>query len=106
MHQARAKPHAPQRCRTHPVSRLLESFRGTLPWHPAGCSRVVLYHRNDHAVARPDIVQQKITKRMEGLTSERGGDGVRTAVDLRARSRRGQGSHVAEGATDFVEQLG
>src|SRR5438132_10603532 len=104
MHQPRTKAHAPQRRRTYPVSHLLEILGGTLPRHLAGRTRVVLYQRNDDAVAGPDIVHQKIAKRMEGLTSERCGDREGTAVDLRARGRCSQGSNVADGATDFVEQ--
>ena len=66
----------------------------------------MFYCGNDNSVSRPNIVHQEITVRMKGLASYRRRDDKCSAVDLCAGGCCDQGSHVADGATDFIEQIG
>ena len=63
----------------------------------------MLHGRNDNSVTGPDIVEQEVAERMEGLASERRGNRKYATIDPGAGGRRGQGSHVADRATDFIE---
>lgn len=66
----------------------------------------MLYYRNHNSVTRPDIVQQEVTERVEGFVSYHRCDRECATIDLCPGGRRGQRSNVADGATDFVEQVG
>src|ERR1017187_5559937 len=59
---------------------------------------------NDNSITGPHIVEQEVAERMKGLASQRRRDGKCAAIDLCAGGRRGQGSHVADRATDLVKQ--
>src|SRR5262245_60053987 len=59
---------------------------------------------NGYAVARPDVVQQKIAERMDDLVTERGRHCEYASVDLRPRRRRGDRRRMANSAANFVKQ--
>src|SRR5215207_9978615 len=61
VHQPRARPHAPERRRTHLLARRLAA---------------VLHD----VVARADVVQQEVAERADDLTAERDGHAERAAV--------------------------
>ena len=65
----------------------------------------MLHHRHRDPVAGPHVVQQEIPERMKHLVAERWRNRVGAAVDHRAGRGGREGTDVAQGAADVVEQL-
>ena len=73
-------------------------------WHGAEFVCRILRSGLDDAVAGPDVVQQKITKRMDDLVAERRWYREGPAIDRRARRRGRDGLDMAGIAADSLEQ--
>src|SRR5262249_16313355 len=104
--QAVASANAPQWRRADTVARLLEILRRVfLPGLLGKATAIVLYDRNNNAVARAYVVQKEVAKRRKLLLSKRFGNAKSAAVDLGSRRSSGHDADVTIIAADLVEQL-
>src|SRR5438874_10416106 len=76
----------------------------TPKWSRAELVRSILRPGLDDAVAGPDVVQQKITVRMDVRVAQRRGHGESLAIDHGTRRRRRDGMDMTEIAADPLEQ--
>src|SRR2546426_1073630 len=95
MHQPAAQPDAPQRRCPYLEPRVVEVLARKIPpcclIHPAA---VMFQHGDDDAVTRPHVVHQEIRIGMEGLRSQRVGNGEFPTIDLGSGGCGGQSAHV------------
>src|SRR5215831_5813519 len=86
MHQGKVSAYSPQRRCAQLICRTLSA---------------VLHN----PISGSDVMQKEVAERMEGLVAQSGRHGELSLVDHGSCGYRGEGLHVADGATDGVEDL-